>query len=115
MQTTALEVLDFWFGPPDDPGHVQPRKAWFVKDAAFDALIAQRFGPLIEQALIGGIDDWITSPVDPLPALARVIVIAGAGVLDRACRDGKPGTVNHSLVAAYTEVFTAAISPMLDG
>ena len=59
-----------------------------------------------------------TSPtLDPerAYALARVIVIAGASVLDRACRDGKPGTVNHSLVAAYTEVFTAAIAPMLDG
>ena len=44
-------------------------------DAAFDALIGQRFGPLIARALIGDIDDWLTRPVDPLPALARVLVL----------------------------------------
>jgi uncharacterized protein (DUF924 family) len=75
MHTDALAVLDFWFGPPDDPGHAQSRAQWFQKDDAFDALIGQRFGPLIERALVGGIDDWLTRPVDPLPALARVIVL----------------------------------------
>jgi len=75
MHTDALAVLDFWFGPPDDSGHAQPRVQWFKKDDAFDALIGQRFGPLIERALIGDIDDWLTRPVDPLPALARVIVL----------------------------------------
>ena len=75
MHTDALQVLDFWFGATDDPGHGQPREAWFRKDAAFDAEIARRFGPLVERALIGGIDDWLTRPVEPLPALARVIVL----------------------------------------
>ena len=75
MHTTALDVLDFWFGPSDDPAHGQPRTAWFVKDPAFDAEINRRFGPLIEQALVGGIDDWLTQPLDALPALARLIVL----------------------------------------
>lgn len=75
MHTDALAVLDFWFGPTDDPGHTQPRTMWFTKDDAFDATIRQRFGPLIERALVGGIDDWLGRPVDPLPALARVIVL----------------------------------------
>ncbi len=75
MHTDALAVLDFWFGPPDDPGHHQPRAMWFTKDDAFDARIAQRFGPLIARALVGGIDDWLTRPVDPLPALAQVLVL----------------------------------------
>ncbi|GCL61714.1 DUF924 family protein [Pseudaquabacterium pictum] len=75
MHTDALAVLDFWFGPPDDPGHAQPRPQWFTKDDAFDDQIRQRFGPLIERALVGDIDDWLTRPVDPLPALARVIVL----------------------------------------
>ncbi len=75
MHTDALAVLDFWFGPPDDPGHAQPRPQWFTKDDAFDDQIRQRFGPLIERALVGGIDDWLTRPVDPLPALARVLVL----------------------------------------
>ena len=73
-------MLDFWFGPPDDPGHTQTRAEWFRKDAAFDALIAQRFGTLIEQALAGGIDGWaqvkeVSSGARPLTALARVIVL----------------------------------------
>ena len=50
MDTRAIDVLDFWFGPPDDPGHAQPRAAWFKKDEAFDAGIRERFGTLIEQA-----------------------------------------------------------------
>jgi uncharacterized protein (DUF924 family) len=86
MHTDALAVLDFWFGPPDDPGHAQPRPQWFQKDDAFDDQIRQRFGPLIERALVGGIDDWLTRPVDPLPALAQVIV------LDQFTRNSFRGT-----------------------
>ena len=76
MHTTTLAILDFWFGTTDDPGHAQPRQAWFTKDAAFDAEIARRFGPLIEQALAGDLDDWITRPIDPLP----VALLGGLGV-----------------------------------
>lgn len=75
MHTDALAVLDFWFGPTDDPGHAEPRQAWFTKDAAFDAEIARRFGPLIEQALAGDLDSWVGKPIDPLPALAQVILL----------------------------------------
>ena len=79
MHTLALEVLDFWFGPPDDPGYAKPRAAWFRKDAAFDAEIGRRFGPLIELALAGGEDDfsqhWLDRPLRALPALARLILL----------------------------------------
>lgn len=63
----AHDVLDFWFGAGD-----QPRAEWFRKDPAFDAAVRERFGPLIEQALQGGIDDWARSPQ---PALARIVVL----------------------------------------
>ena len=86
MHTDAIAVLDFWFGPPDDPGHTRPRPQWFQKDDAFDDQIRQRFGPLVERALVGGIDDWLASPVQPLPALARVIV------LDQFTRNALRGT-----------------------
>jgi len=72
LPTAAREVLDFWFGAADDPGHAQPRQAWFRKDPAFDALIAERFGGLVERALAGGLGDWAEAP---LSALARVIVL----------------------------------------
>ena len=79
MHTQALEVLDFWFGPPDDPDHRHTRAAWFKKDPDFDAEIGRRFGPLIEQALAAGdvdlTQDRITRPLQALPALARLILL----------------------------------------
>ena len=75
MHIDTLAVLDFWFGSTDDPHHAEPRKAWFTKDAAFDAEIKRRFGPQIEQALAGELDHWISRPIAPLPALALVIVL----------------------------------------
>jgi len=44
-------VLDFWFMPPDHPGHGTYRLEWFRKDAAFDATIRKRFGTAVEAAL----------------------------------------------------------------
>ncbi|HUP30120.1 MAG TPA: DUF924 family protein [Usitatibacter sp.] len=40
--TSFSEVLDFWFGEPRG----KPRAEWFRKDAAFDAVIRERFGAL---------------------------------------------------------------------
>ncbi|RZU02124.1 DUF924 family protein [Rivibacter subsaxonicus] len=70
MQTdeTADTVLDFWFGP--EPG--VRRAEWFRKDPAFDALIAERFGALVETALAHGLDHWAGVP---RAALARLIVL----------------------------------------
>jgi uncharacterized protein (DUF924 family) len=46
-------VLDFWFLPPDHPGHGAYRPEWFRKDEAFDAAIRERFGAAVEVALSG--------------------------------------------------------------
>ena len=67
MNAQAAEVLDFWFA-----GSAAPRAEWFKKDAAFDALIAARFGPLVEEALAGGLAAWAHQPHG---ALAQVIVL----------------------------------------
>ena len=79
MHTAAIDILDFWFGPPDKPGHRQSRPAWFTKDTAFDAQVQQRFGALIEAALLAGDDDitrdWITHPLQAQPALARLLLL----------------------------------------
>jgi uncharacterized protein (DUF924 family) len=69
MNTPAQAVLDFWFGQP--PAET-PRPQWFKKDAAFDAQIAQHFGDLIEQALAGGLLDWLH---DGPSALARTLLL----------------------------------------
>ncbi|MDP4300324.1 DUF924 family protein [Leptothrix discophora] len=73
---SAQEVLDFWFGSPDSPSHGRTRVEWFRKDPAFDALIAERFGALVQAALAGGLLDWErTESGDARPALALLIVL----------------------------------------
>jgi uncharacterized protein (DUF924 family) len=56
MDAKAREILEFWFGSLDGN---QAQKAWFTKDAAFDAVIRQRFGLQIDQALAGGLHGWL--------------------------------------------------------
>ena len=68
------DVLTFWFGDAlvsDWPA--QDRSAlWFGGGAALDARITERFGPLVDTALDGGLVDWENT----LPArLALVIVL----------------------------------------
>ncbi len=67
--TEADAVLDFWFG---QPRVAQARAEWFRKDAAFDALIRERFGATIEAALAGGLRDWEGRPEG---RLARIVVL----------------------------------------
>jgi len=74
----ADDTLDFWFGPlPVE------RPEWFRADPAFDREIAERFGPLIESALAGGLDGWADTPRG---ALARLLV------LDQFTRNAFRGT-----------------------
>ncbi len=91
MPSEAQAVLDFWFGPPEDPGYRGVRESWFRKDPAFDAQVALRFGPLIEGALVGAIDPWAQTGgagngESALAAVARVIV------LDQFTRNAFRGT-----------------------
>lgn len=68
----ARAVLDFWFGAPGSATDGQPRAEWFRKSDAFDRLIEDRFAPLIEAALGGGLRDW---DVQPRTALARILLL----------------------------------------
>ena len=79
----AAEVLDFWFGRAGEAHHLQPRELWFRKDENFDALCAQRFGPLIDAALGGELQAWTAQP---LSMLALVVV------LDQFTRNTRRGT-----------------------
>lgn len=45
------QVLEFWFREID-------RRQWWVKDAAFDAQIAARFGAVLQQAAAGELWAW---------------------------------------------------------
>jgi uncharacterized protein (DUF924 family) len=81
----ADEVLDFWFGRPGDAHHLQTRPEWFRKDDAFDALIAQRFGSLIDAGLRGELAAWAQQP---LSALSQIVV------LDQFTRNTRRGTAD---------------------
>jgi uncharacterized protein (DUF924 family) len=61
-------VLDFWFGPPPHAA----RDAWFRKDPAFDATIADRFGDMVAAAMAGAYGEWCATAQG---ALARVILL----------------------------------------
>ena len=66
----ARAVLDFWFLPPDHPGHGAYRTEWFRKDEAFDTAIRERFGADIEAALRATSGD---GPDEAL--LARILLL----------------------------------------
>lgn len=65
----AQAVLDFWFGAPDSAEYGRTRKPWFKKDAAFDALLRERFGALIEAGTAGELDAWTQTPCGTLALL----------------------------------------------
>ena len=65
------EILEFWFGRPGTADYGSTRKAWFGKDAAFDAAIGVRFGAAIVTALSGGFADWTA----PRGTLARILLL----------------------------------------
>jgi uncharacterized protein (DUF924 family) len=70
---TPQHILDFWFGAPGSATDGQPRRAWFVKDTAFDATIRECFGATIDAAVAGGLRDWDDS--GPQGVLARLLVL----------------------------------------
>ncbi len=80
----AQDVLDFWFLPPSSEGYGKQRNVWFRKDDGFDADIARRFGPVIEQAVAGGLREW--DDEGPQGVLARILV------LDQFTRNAWRGT-----------------------
>lgn len=62
------EVLNFWFADPQTglADYEQWRKAWFVKDSAFDQQVRDRFLSLYKQAATGELDSWQKSPAGSL-------------------------------------------------
>jgi uncharacterized protein (DUF924 family) len=72
----AREVLDCWFGTPDSPEFGTEHKRWFKRDAAFDAMLRERFGALIDAANNAADDttfeQWQSTP---LGALALIVVL----------------------------------------
>lgn len=70
----ALDVLDFWFGDGlqrDWPSQ-NLNDLWFGARPEQDEAIRQRFGPLVDEALGGGLADW---EADPRSRLALIVLL----------------------------------------
>lgn len=65
LPTTAADVLHFWLGDDLKRDWPEPHRGdlWFKGGAAVDAEITARFGPLVAQALAGGLSDWESAPM----------------------------------------------------
>jgi uncharacterized protein (DUF924 family) len=56
FESSAEDVLDFWFGSKGSRGAARPE--WFRKDEKFDAQIRDRFGELHARASRRELDEW---------------------------------------------------------
>ncbi|MFE1746903.1 DUF924 family protein [Coleofasciculus sp. H7-2] len=56
------EILDFWFGKPDEAGYGKPRQVWFTKKPQFDEEIRTRFLQDYELAAADRLNRWKESP-----------------------------------------------------
>ena len=83
MPDRARALLDFWFGPPDDPGREQHREIWFKATDEFDAALRREFLADYEAAAAGTLRFWEASAQG---ALAAVLL------LDQAPRNIFRGT-----------------------
>ena len=67
------DILAFWFEGIDDPTPIdkgkQPFKKWFMKDAALDEGIRDRFEDDLNNALAGKYKEWEQSPRGALAAV----------------------------------------------
>jgi uncharacterized protein (DUF924 family) len=63
--TQPDDILAFWFSEGPDTF----RKAWFLKDEAFDSSIRSQFGDLLVPAREGTLDTWAETPDGALALL----------------------------------------------
>jgi uncharacterized protein (DUF924 family) len=68
----AKEILEFWFGTPNDADYGQQRKIWFTKNPEFDEEVRSLFTLQYQQAAAGQLDNWKTTPQS---CLALIILL----------------------------------------
>ena len=81
-------MLDFWFGPADDPARSRPRQIWFRSTPEFDAALRDAFLADLEAAAKGGLAAWEGSAEG---ALALVLLL-----------DQVPRNIFRGTTRAYT-------------
>jgi uncharacterized protein (DUF924 family) len=57
----AKEILDFWFGSPNEADYGKPKSFWFKKKPEFDEELQIRFLTDYQKAAAGYLDEWVTS------------------------------------------------------
>jgi uncharacterized protein (DUF924 family) len=64
-------LLDWWFGPAAAAAEVAASRGrlWFGKQDSQDEQAREQFGDLVEQALAGQLQDWLTEPEGWLASL----------------------------------------------
>lgn len=68
----ARTLLDFWFGPPDDPERLHHRQIWFRSTPEFDAAVRTEFAADHDTAVAASLSAW---EAEPLAALALVMLL----------------------------------------
>ena len=68
----ALALLDFWFGPLDDPKRLHHRQIWFRGTPEFDEAVRQEFAADHQLAAADRLQDWEQNPES---ALALVLLL----------------------------------------
>ncbi len=59
MPTTPKDVLEYWFGPMDQPGYPENRsEMWWKKNPDVDAEILSKFGATCEASARGELEGW---------------------------------------------------------
>ena len=66
------DILEFWFGRPEDDRFGKLRDKWFEKEPAFDAEIRQRFLAIYQRTAAGELDDLTETAKG---ALALIVVL----------------------------------------
>jgi uncharacterized protein (DUF924 family) len=72
LPTRAQALLDFWFGPPENPELYHHKQIWFRSTPEFDAAIRAGFAADHDQAVAGALTAWEEAP---LSALAHVMLL----------------------------------------
>jgi uncharacterized protein (DUF924 family) len=68
----AQALLDFWFGPPGDPGREQHRQIWFKCPPEHDDRLRDLFLADYERAASGALEVW---EAEPESALALILLL----------------------------------------
>ena len=103
------EILDFWFGKPEDGNYGQPRQICFQPDQTFNEEVRRRFSQDFEAAAAGQLADWQETPEGTLALILLLDQVsnilyrgeAGAFASDALARE----VANKSIESGFDQQF----------